>query len=426
MSNHRSSHSKKGSGGDDFEIQDDGDDEIEDNETPYDFAAAEKLRKMLQAQLLDEEPIEEEETLKTVSKSISKKSIHSNQDETGNALSLTATPRTAVAEPYSEPYNPYLDGNDDDRGDGDDDDVDESILSAALTGQGGGEGISRAFMDYEYFAKKYGVQSASGRSTPASGSRQGSRKQQRSTAEDDDEEEAGVAIAPTLITATHSRGRSSGSADFEIDDDGEVLTGRRRDDDEDDNNDEDGDNNMSDLVLGGGIDIEELMKMKREELEQLDEVSQVVEENKSLSDQYRAELSTYLDKVDQQMDSEGKPLIVVPKNFNMIVNAMTRDDLYDGLPKDGNKQEGKQSDGSSNKLHNERHKEHQNQPWYQYLLSDEIDKEMNKEYNGRYHGILDQEHGNNTIKVKKGLAEILLLDRQLFLLSKKMKKLIMN
>lgn len=132
-------------------------------------------------------------------------------------------------------------------------------------------------------------------------------------------------------------------------------------------------------------------------IEEMKEITAQVEKNQSLSERFRQELEGYLDELDHKKSSDGEALIEVPENFDNIVQAMTRDDL---LPTEANS---KKDAGAAT-------------PWYECIIRDHVNKKLDKDFKGRYHKIFetsDEDH------IRKGMAEILMLDRQLWMLSKK-------
>jgi hypothetical protein len=191
----------------------------------------------------------------------------------------------------------------------------------------------------------------------------------------------------------------------------------------------------------------------------------------SLSDRFRKELEGYLDDLDKKVTDDGEKLIKKPRNFDSIVNAMSRDDLFDDQTEEtigkekqestmkrsesnigtDKKQVGKppkaamkMSDNSS--LKSQQQSKETKKNWYKYLLQDYINDNYNKEFDGRYSTLLvgtgeeDQlseskgggegEKGEERKKktfeemkkeeaIKKGLAEIFMLDRELYIISKK-------
>ena len=98
----------------------------------------------------------------------------------------------------------------------------------------------------------------------------------------------------------------------------------------------------------------------------------------------RKELSSYISEC--RLDSEGRPLVQIPSNFNQVVTAMNRDDLFSSEEK----------------------------PWSKYLLQSSVPIESlfsDQDSISRYKDIANDEAPDN--KIKKGLAEIYMLDRQL-------------
>jgi len=108
------------------------------------------------------------------------------------------------------------------------------------------------------------------------------------------------------------------------------------------------------------------------------------EANQRRSKAVREELEAYIDRASEMKGSDGSTLIRIPSNFETIVNSMNRDDLS--------------AETSEEK------------PWSQYLLLDGLNAEDDKEYNGRYTRSF---RDTPDVKIKRGLAQIQLLDRQL-------------
>lgn len=108
------------------------------------------------------------------------------------------------------------------------------------------------------------------------------------------------------------------------------------------------------------------------------------EANQRRSKAVREELEAYIDRASEMKGSDGSTLIRIPSNFETIVNSMNRDDLS--------------AETSEEK------------PWSQYLLLDGLNAEDDKEYNGRYARSF---RDTPDVKIKRGLAQIQLLDRQL-------------
>ena len=100
------------------------------------------------------------------------------------------------------------------------------------------------------------------------------------------------------------------------------------------------------------------------------------------------ELSEYLDYIGDLKDSEGKPLVSKPANFNMIADSMNRDDIRPG--------------GKA--------------PWCQYLFQESFDNILKQEFEGRYDQYLKE---TPDVRISKGLAQIQLFDRQLQELNRK-------
>lgn len=98
----------------------------------------------------------------------------------------------------------------------------------------------------------------------------------------------------------------------------------------------------------------------------------------------RRELSSYLNE--RRLDSEGKPLVILPSNFNQVVSAMNREDVFSSEEK----------------------------PWSKYLLQSSVTAESlfgDKDSSTRYRDLATDQGPDG--KIKKGLAEIYMLDRQL-------------
>jgi len=171
-----------------------------------------------------------------------------------------------------------------------------------------------------------------------------------------------------------------------------------------------------------------------------------VNENTSLTKLYREELEDYLDKVNSKMDSDGNALITVPKNFNDIVNAMTREDLLESenvenanisfgedekIEDKGEKDPNSSSRRTSNSKLATAYGGMMKANWYKYLLEDSMNHAMNQEYEGRYSDILlskpnSRNKSNSKAvvdeeQIKKGMAEIFYLDRELWKLNKQIK-----
>lgn len=100
------------------------------------------------------------------------------------------------------------------------------------------------------------------------------------------------------------------------------------------------------------------------------------------------ELSEYLEYIHERKDSEGKPLVSIPANFDMIADSMNRDDIKPG---------GKAS-------------------WCQYLFQESFDNILKQEFEGRYDQYLKE---TPDVRISKGLAQIQLFDRQLQELNRK-------
>ena len=105
------------------------------------------------------------------------------------------------------------------------------------------------------------------------------------------------------------------------------------------------------------------------------------------SNRTRMELEMFLTETASKIDSEGNHLIVVPKNFEEVVDAMNRDDLISSEEK----------------------------PWSKYLLNTN-DIGFEKIFSERYNNLIED---TKETKLQLGLAEIHLLDKQLGLLKRK-------
>lgn len=105
----------------------------------------------------------------------------------------------------------------------------------------------------------------------------------------------------------------------------------------------------------------------------------------------RQELSEYVEDLNGRKDADGNSFLKMPSNFDAIVCSMTREDINiepeNGIP-----------------------------PWSQYLLLDSLNAESDADYNGRYAKVFSD---TPDVKIKRGLAQIEMLDRQLRDASKK-------
>lgn len=119
-----------------------------------------------------------------------------------------------------------------------------------------------------------------------------------------------------------------------------------------------------------------------EEKEKLNDFNSLTEKER---EEMRKELNTYL--LECRLDSEGKPLVHVPPNFQQVVEAMNRDDLFSVEEK----------------------------PWSKYLLQSSVSSDKlfagDLESSSRYKDVINEDEPDR--KIKKGLAEIYMLDRQL-------------
>jgi hypothetical protein len=128
-----------------------------------------------------------------------------------------------------------------------------------------------------------------------------------------------------------------------------------------------------------------------EDIEEIKEISAEIERNQSLSERFRQELENYLTELDKKTTADGEALISKPPEFETIVNAMTREDL-----------ESKNVKGRA--------------PWYDYLIQDHVNKKMDRDFQGRYHSLFES---TSEEQIRRGMAEILMLDRKLWMLSKR-------
>ncbi len=99
------------------------------------------------------------------------------------------------------------------------------------------------------------------------------------------------------------------------------------------------------------------------------------------------ELNQYVDDLNNKKGADGEYLLSIPSNFDVIAGSMTRDDLC-----------------SSDEA-----------PWSKYLLLEGLNDKMKKEYDGRYRNVTEEPDS----KIRQGLAQIELMDRQLHELSSK-------
>jgi hypothetical protein len=111
------------------------------------------------------------------------------------------------------------------------------------------------------------------------------------------------------------------------------------------------------------------------------------QENQQESEAIRKELNAYIDDLTQKKDSQGSTLIKVPSNFGAIVDSMTREDVLGDTGGNG---------GVA--------------PWSQYLLLDGLNAEGDSDFNGRYTHVF---RDTPDTKIRRGLAQIEMLDRQL-------------
>lgn len=123
-----------------------------------------------------------------------------------------------------------------------------------------------------------------------------------------------------------------------------------------------------------------------------EEFNSRIEQGKSLSERFREELESYLTELEAKVSADGESLVSKPDNFDAIVNSMTREDLLD-----------KTSIGG--------------QPtWYDSMIQDHVSKKLDRDFHGRYHHVFSDSRDQ---KIRKGMAEILMLDRQLYQITKK-------
>lgn len=110
----------------------------------------------------------------------------------------------------------------------------------------------------------------------------------------------------------------------------------------------------------------------------------------------REELHAYLEQLNDKKGSDGELLVKVPSNFSLIVNSMNREDLHDD---DNQESENRRVDDRS---------------WSRHLLLDGLmsDEVASSEYDGRYRNLFNSSD-TPVEKIKVGLAQIQLLDRQL-------------
>jgi hypothetical protein len=110
----------------------------------------------------------------------------------------------------------------------------------------------------------------------------------------------------------------------------------------------------------------------------------------------REELHAYLEQLNDKKGSDGELLVKVPSNFSLIVSSMNREDLHDD---DNQDSENRRVDDRS---------------WSRHLLLDGLmsDEVVGNEYDGRYRHLFSSSD-TPVEKIKIGLAQIQLLDRQL-------------
>lgn len=123
-----------------------------------------------------------------------------------------------------------------------------------------------------------------------------------------------------------------------------------------------------------------------------DEFQTTVENTKNIANERNNtinELNSYLDISQNKIGSDGKKLLSIPKNFNAIVDSMSREDLVSTDDK----------------------------PWTKYLLDKKFEDDLANDFGGRYKAMVVEEAAQS--KVNIGMAEIHMLDTQLKSLSKK-------
>lgn len=116
----------------------------------------------------------------------------------------------------------------------------------------------------------------------------------------------------------------------------------------------------------------------------------------------REELHAYLQQLNDKKGSDGELLVKVPSNFSLIVSSMNREDLHDDDNQD-----------SENRRVEDR-------SWSRHLLLDGLmsDEATSSEYDGRYRNLFSSSD-TPVEKIKVGLAQIQLLDRQLSEITRK-------
>eukprot|EP01041_Mallomonas_annulata_P013533 gene13533-28696_t len=106
-------------------------------------------------------------------------------------------------------------------------------------------------------------------------------------------------------------------------------------------------------------------------------------DSSSTQDAMRIELLNFLDESKKKKSDDGKPLVFYPKNFDKVVEAMDRRDLFGGANN-----------------------------WSASMLSDKFDEDMNSNFEGgRYRHVFSD--SADEMRVTRGLAEINMLDRYL-------------
>jgi hypothetical protein len=140
-----------------------------------------------------------------------------------------------------------------------------------------------------------------------------------------------------------------------------------------------------------GQDYESENELGIEDMEEAEYASRLAllsaQENQQESEAIRKELNAYIDDLTQKKDSHGSTLIKVPSNFGAIVDSMTREDVLGDIGGNG---------GAA--------------PWSQYLLLDGLNAEGDSDFNGRYTHVF---RDTPDTKIRRGLAQIEMLDRQL-------------
>lgn len=130
------------------------------------------------------------------------------------------------------------------------------------------------------------------------------------------------------------------------------------------------------------------MIIKMSDMDEDDATDSYLLEKQQERSKLQEELSEYLEYISEKKDSEGKPLVSIPANFNLIADSMNRDDIRPG----------------------------DKAPWCQYLFQESFDNILKQEFEGRYDQYLRE---TPDLRISKGLAQIQLFDRQLQDLNRK-------